>query len=98
LLINWYQRQALERAYLDALAMLPEQQAPSVEQRYIILETLHEIDRMLDALPAKVKHTFLLSQIEGMKYEAIAQQLDVSLISVKRYMKQAFLHCLSFME
>lgn len=98
LLINWYQRQALERAYLDALSVLPEQQAPSVEQRYIILETLHEIDRMLDALPAKVKHTFLLSQIEGMKYEAIAQQLDVSLISVKRYMKQAFLHCLSFME
>lgn len=98
LLINWYQRQALERAYLDALAILPEPEVPSVEQRYIILETLHEIDRMLDALPSKVKHAFLLSQIEGMKYEAIAQQIDVSLISVKRYMKQAFLHCLSFME
>lgn len=98
LLINWYQRQALERAYLDALAHLPEREVPSVEQRYIILETLHEIDRMLDALPAKVKHAFLLSQLEGLKYEAIAQQLGVSLISVKRYMKQAFLHCLSFME
>ena len=48
LVINWYQRQALERAYLDALALLPEPQAPSAEQRYIILETLYEIDAMLD--------------------------------------------------
>ncbi len=98
LLVNWYQRRSLERAYLDALANLPESEVPSVEQRYIILETLHGIDCMLDALPPKVKHAFLLSQIEGAKYEAIAQQINVSLISVKRYMKQAFLHCLSFME
>ena len=96
LVVNWYQRQALERAYLEALAALPEQQAPSVEQRFIILETLYEIDAMLDALPPKVKRAFLLSQIEGLKYEDIAQQLNVSLITVKRYMKQAFLHCLAF--
>lgn len=98
LVINWYQRQALERAYLDALALLPEPQAPSAEQRYIILETLHEIDAMLDALQAKVKRVFLLSQIEGLKYEEIAEQMGVSLITVKRYMKQAFLHCLEFHE
>ena len=76
--------------------MLPEPQAPSAEQRFIILETLYEIDAMLDALQPKVKRVFLLSQIEGMKYEDIATQMDVSLITVKRYMKQAFLHCLEF--
>jgi RNA polymerase sigma factor (sigma-70 family) len=98
LVINWYQRQALERAYLDALALLPEPQAPSAEQRYIILESLHQIDAMLDALPSKVRRVFLLSQIEGLKYEEIAVQIDASLITVKRYMKQAFLHCLAFHE
>lgn len=98
LIINWYQRQALERAYLDALAVLPELHAPSAEQRFIILETLHEIDAMLDALQPKVKRVFLLSQIEGLKYEEIAKQVEVSLITVKRYMKQAFLHCLVFLE
>ena len=98
LVINWYQRQALERAYLDALALLPEPQVPSPEQRFLILETLHEIDAMLDALQAKVKRVFLLSQIEGLKYEEIAEQMQVSLITVKRYMKQAFLHCLAFIE
>ena len=94
ILVNWYQRQALERAYLDALAVLPEALVPSAEERYLILETLHQVDAMLDALAAPVKRAFLLSQIEGLTYEAIAARLDVSLITVKRYMKQAFLACL----
>lgn len=95
ILVNWYQRQALEQAYLEALAQLPEPEHPSEEHRYLILETLHEIDAMLDQLPAAVKEAFLLSQIEGLKYQEIADRLDLSLITVKRYMKKAFLHCLT---
>jgi RNA polymerase sigma factor (sigma-70 family) len=97
-LINWYQRQALERAYLDALAALPEPTAISPEQRMLILETLHEIDAMLDALPPKVKQAFLLAQLDGLAYADIAQQLNLSVITIKRYMKQAFLQCLLAME
>ncbi|MBB4844270.1 RNA polymerase sigma-70 factor (ECF subfamily) [Paucibacter oligotrophus] len=98
LLINWYRRQALERAYLEALALLPEPLAPSEEQRALILETLHAVDAMLDALPAQVRRTFLLSQIEGLGYEDIAQQLGVSLSTVKRHMKLAFRQCLELVE
>jgi len=94
ILINWYQRQALERAYLDAIALLPEVQAPSCEEQLLILETLHQVDAMLDALPATARRAFLLSQLEGLTYDAIAVRLNVSLASVKRYMKQAFLACL----
>ena len=97
LLINWYQRQSLERAYLDALAALPEELAPPPEQRLLVLETLHEIDAMLDGLPEGVRRAFLLSQLEGMKYEAIAAELGVSLGSIKRYMQQAFRQCLELM-
>lgn len=95
ILVNWYRRQALEKAYLEALEHIPEHAMPSEEQRYLILETLHEIDALLDLLPPKVKQAFLLSQIEGWKYQSIADALDVSLITVKRYMKKAFLHCLT---
>lgn len=94
ILVNWYQRQSLEKAYLQALAQLPEQEMPGEEQRYLILETLNEIDAILDGLPKAVREAFLLSQIDGLKYQAIATQLDVSLITVKRYMKKAFTHCL----
>lgn len=98
LMINWFQRQSLERAYLEALANLPEELAPSPEQRYLVLETLHEVDALLARLPEPVRHAFLLAQIEGLKYEAIAGRLGVSLGSVKRYMQQAFRHCLELME
>ncbi|MDR6609422.1 sigma-70 family RNA polymerase sigma factor [Pseudomonas synxantha] len=98
ILVNWYQRKALERAYLDALALLPAPEVPSPELRFIVLETLHEIDAMLDALPPLVKRAFLLSQISGLKYDDIAEQLGVSLITVKRYMKQAFVQCLMLVE
>ena len=93
-LVNWYQRQALEQAYLDALAMLPEALAPSEEERYLILEALHELDALLDALPPLVKRTFLLAQVGEFKYEEIAARLDISLSTVKRYMRQALRHCL----
>lgn len=98
ILVNWYQRKALERAYLEALSCLPAPEVPSPELRYLVLETLHEIDAMLDALPPLVKRAFLLSQIGGLKYQEIATQLDVSLITVKRYMKQAFVQCLMLVE
>ena len=45
-LVNRDRRQALERAYLDTLALLPEPETPSPEYRLSILQTLHEIDAM----------------------------------------------------
>lgn len=98
ILVNWYQRQALERAYLEALAVMAEAEAPSPEQRLAILQTLHEIDAMLDALKPAARRAFLLSQIDGWKYEDIARELGVSLVTVKRYMQQGFRGCLALME
>ncbi|QPF73256.1 sigma-70 family RNA polymerase sigma factor [Roseateles sp. DAIF2] len=98
LLINWYQRQALERAYLELLAQLPEPQVPSEEQRYAALQALQRLDALLDALPPLVRRCFLLSQIEGLGYEAIAKRCEISLSSVNRYMKQAFRQCLALMD
>lgn len=98
LLANWCQRQALERRYLEALAQLPEAAAPSPDQRLMILQTLHEVDALLDALPPTVKHAFLMSQLDGLRYDDIAARLGISLATVKRYMKQAFLQCLTLMD
>lgn len=55
-----------------AIALLPEAQAPSCEEQYLILETLRQVDAMLDALPSVVRRTFLLSQLDGLTYDAIA--------------------------
>ncbi|NVD96403.1 sigma-70 family RNA polymerase sigma factor [Massilia sp. BJB1822] len=90
---NLQRRRQLEQAYLQALAALPEPLAPSPECRAIVLETLLEIDRLLDGLPGKVREAFLLSQLDGMRQGEIAARLDVSLPTVKRYIARALAQC-----
>ncbi|MDD1014994.1 sigma-70 family RNA polymerase sigma factor [Pseudomonas rubra] len=92
-LCNHYRRQDLERAYLQALAQLPEALAPSEEHRAIIFETLLELDRLLDGLPLPVKRAFLMAQVDGLSYSEIAAQLGISLATVKRYLNKAAMRC-----
>lgn len=94
LLIDHYRRRDLERAYLDALAHLPEPEAPSPEQRLLVLETLLQINAALDALPRDARRAFLLSQLDGLGYAEIASELKISLSTVKRHMLRAFRACL----
>lgn len=94
LLNNHLRRQQLELAYLEALATAPEAVQPSPEDRLAVLETLTEIDRILDRLPAKTRQVFMLAQLDGLGYADIATLLDISLSTVKRHMVQAFQRCL----
>lgn len=94
LLSNFYQRRSLEQAYLNALALLPEDSVPSPEQRWMLLETLQALDELLDGLPTAVRRAFLWSQLEGLDYQQIAERLCVSERTIKRYMAQAYEHCL----
>ena len=96
-LFSWMRRQTLERAWLDALAALPEPQHSSPERQSIILEALHEIDAMLDTLKPRVKQAFLMATLDGMKQQEIARALKVAVPTVKSYIHKAYLACLSLM-
>jgi len=98
LMVNHWRRLELERAYLDALASHPELQEPSPEQRSLVLETLMRIDAMLDQLPPKARQAFLMSQLDGLTYLQIAQELGVSDRMVKKYMAQAMLQCMILLD
>lgn len=93
LMVDHLRRRDLERAVLEALAALPEAQAPSPETRAMWLETLIEIDLILAGLPPRVRRAFLLAQLEGQSYAQIADRLGVSTGSVKLYLRQALVHC-----
>ena len=92
-LFNFYRRQDLERAYLEALAQMPEHVAPSEEDRAIILQTLLELDQLLDGLPKQVKRAFLLAQLDGLTYAQIGAELGISIATVKRHLNKAALRC-----
>ncbi len=93
-MVDHFRRRTLERTYLDALAAMPETCEVSPETRVLILETLFEIDAMLDGLGQKARQAFLLSQLEGLGYAEIGERLGVSVSSVKKYVARAVERCL----
>lgn len=95
LIIEHWRRRELELAWLDTLAALPEAEAVSPDNRLIFLETLMEIDRMLDALKPAVRTAFLLAQLDGLTCPQIAAHLGVSLATVERYLAKALRCCYS---
>lgn len=95
-LYSFWRRRELEQAYLDALAALPEGFAPSAEELILLREAVEAIDAQLDGLPLKVKQAFLLNRLDGMTHVAIASEMGISLATVERHVRRAWLHCLAY--
>jgi RNA polymerase sigma factor (sigma-70 family) len=92
-LIDYWRREQIEQAYQEALMLIPEAYAPDPEEQYVFLETLLAIDKLLDGLPVVVKRAFLYFQLDGLKQNEIADKLNISLSTVKRYLVQAGVQC-----
>lgn len=98
LMIDMFRRRAVEQAYLDTLALIPEPVAFSPETRTLIIETLMEIDRMLDGLGGRTREIFLMAQLDGLSYVEIGRRLNVSVNTVKKHAVRALTHCLLLVE
>lgn len=94
LCVDFWRRRRVEQAYLDVLAAQPEHQVPSLEHQAIILETLGQLQAMLERMPKRVAETFLLVQLQGLTQREVAQRLGVSERSVSNYLTQAMYQCL----
>lgn len=92
LLIDKLRRERLERAYQEALLHLPEVEIPAPEVQLQLLQTLETIDALLAGLGDNVRMAFLLSRLDGLTYPEIAEQLNVSVSSVEKYMAKAIRH------
>lgn len=86
-------RRALEQAWLERMALLPQETAPSAEEQAVLLQTILRIDRMLDGLPLQVRKVFLYSVLDELSYAQIARRLNVSVRTVGRHMKLALRQC-----
>lgn len=94
LMIDMFRRRYLEQAYLETLALSPEPLDISPETRALVIETLMEIDRMLDGLGGRTREIFLLAQLDGLSYVEIGRRLNISVNTVKKHAVRALTHCL----
>ena len=98
LMIDLFRRRSVEQAYLEALAQQPEGAAISPEDRHSIVETLLQVDRMLDNMSERSRQVFLLAQLDGLSYVAISRQLNISVNTVRKHFIRAMAQCLALVD
>lgn len=95
LAIDQARRAVLEKNYLTLLATLPQAEHPSPEDQLQLLGLLQQIDTLLNGLRPIEKTAFLMARLNGTSYRQIAEQLEISLSSVEKYIAKAMLKCYS---
>lgn len=94
-MVDRLRREALERAYMEELALSLEglAGAPSPEQLLLTLEALKLIAQALAEVGDKAREAFLMHYLEGLGQGEIAEQLGVSTRMVRKYLVQCLLNC-----
>jgi RNA polymerase sigma-70 factor (ECF subfamily) len=95
LVADHWRRREVERAYLEAIAHLPEPEAPSPEARLLIVESLLRIEAMLASLPERTRQVFLLAQFDELTLQQISEHMAMPVITVRRHIHKALVACMS---
>ena len=98
LMVDLFRRRSIERAYLEALALVDEAADISEETRLCIIETLLQIDTVLDSLSERPRQIFLLAQFDGLSFVAIGKRLGLSVTTVRKHFIRAMTQCLLLAE
>ena len=90
-----WRRKHIEQAWLDTLTNQPYAFYPCAEQQAIIIEALTEVDTMLRQLPNNVAEAFIQTMVYGKTAKEVALVLGVTDRSIRNYLSQAMLACIS---
>lgn len=93
IVIDQWRRRQLEKAWLEAMAALPEGEQPPAEYQLELFATLNAIDRALDVLKPSVRQAFLWARFEGVSCREIGERLGVSRATAERYVTKALGQC-----
>jgi RNA polymerase sigma factor (sigma-70 family) len=80
-------------AILDASGSVFGYAPPTPEAECLAKDDIRIVEAALRELPPKCRDVLLLSRIEGLSHEEIAQRLGVSRSLVEKYAVRAILHC-----
>lgn len=84
LVINQFQKQTIEKKYLNTLE--PDRFVATPSENFDLKD---KIGRAIDGLPEKPRTVFMLHRFEGFTYAEIAQSLEVSVKTVEKRMSHA---------
>lgn len=86
---NYLRNLAIEKLALSRYSLNHDSETASPENAVVAKEYEQIIDAVISKLSPQQKKVYLLSRRLGKKQEEIAQELNISIYTVKEYMKQA---------
>jgi len=87
--LNVFRKLALERK-LDDQAFLQFSESQNITEEAVLLnDAKRQLEAAIKKLPAQQREIYILCQQEGLKYEEVADQLNISVNTVKTHMKRA---------
>jgi len=97
-LFDFWRRKELEQAYSQSLLEQGSVYSTCEETRALVIEALNQLDQLLYTLEPISRQVFLLSQLRQFTYQEISEQMDISVMTVRRHMKKAILACAGIKE
>ncbi len=85
--VSKYRREVLEMNYIASRSLHGDE--PSTEENVSHDELLEEYQTALNHLNEKQRTVFLMSRMEGIKYQEIAERLGLSVKAVEKRMSAA---------
>ena len=85
--LNYLRHEKVKRQFEDALAYENSIETPSSDE---ISALIDEVNIAIDKLPEQCRKIFVLSCVVGMKQHEIAEELDISINTVKMHKKIAY--------
>jgi RNA polymerase sigma-70 factor (family 1) len=87
--ISIIRKKAKESQFIEYLKSLQEINEEPVNIELEYNELTNKIDEIIKALPQRQKEVYLLHKVEGLKYNEIAERLNISLNTVENHMSRA---------
>lgn len=87
--LNVLKHQKVEEKYLDELKELSKESLLYDPDLYLATELQEKIKKTIDLLPERCREIFILSRVNGLKNEEIAQQLEISKRTVETQISKA---------
>jgi RNA polymerase sigma-70 factor (ECF subfamily) len=87
--ISIIRKKARESEYVEYLKSLQEVNAEPVNVELEYKELTNTLDEIVQALPMRQKEVYLLHKVKGLKYNEIAELLNISANTIENHMSRA---------
>ena len=98
LMFNLYRRKKIEEVYLSVLAESYPTHTVTLEDQLLWIETLCELCEIVETLPERQRQVFILVQLQCLSYAEVADELSISIATIKRDLTCAMVACFMAME